>query len=851
MTRISDNLYSLTISPDIRGFYSVPQGEEILKMAFVFRNEDGSKQGKTSENGDFFVEVYELSLNINITSPEARSLVVELNDQIEVQASAILSTSISLYINDTFITFGDTDSTLTYTINADTNGEYWVRLDASDGDSTVADSFFYYVRPSVTVEALPEGMEWGINYIDEQTVLLALNAPYKDYVFAIGDFSGWVAKESNYMKNTPDGKTWWVEIGGLTSNKEYVYQYFVDGNLKIGDPYADKISDPWNDKWIPEETYPGLIEFPEGKASGIAAVFQTAQQAYTWTNTTFVSPAEEDLVIYELLVRDFTDKHSYKALIDTLGYLKNLGVNAIELMPISEFEGNESWGYNPSYYFAPDKYYGPKNDLKAFVDSCHSKGIAVILDMVLNHSFGQNPMVQLYLDHYAPDEIISQPESPWFNVSSPNQDYKWGADFNHESDDTKAFVDRVNKYWLTEYKFDGFRFDFTKGFTNKPGDGWAYDESRVNILIRMMHEIRSVNSNAYIILEHLTDNSEELVLSRNSMMLWGNINYNYNEGTMGYNEAGKSDFSWISYKKRGWDSPHLVGYMESHDEERLMFKNLAYGNVSENYNIKDLNTALKRVELAVTFFFTIPGPKMIWQFGELGYDISIDDPCRVCNKPILWEYYDNINRKNLYQVFSALTNLKTSYEVFSTTNFELNVAGKYKRINLYHNTMDVVVLGNFDVARGSLDPSFSRTGMWYEYFSGDSLEVTDVNANIDLLPGAYRIYTTERLTPPDIALDVIKYPDTSLDFSVDAFPNPSSDIFNISIYAKLPVKVDVSIYDMSGRIISRLATQLMVSGTQVIQWNGKSTAGTKIESGLYFVNIQSPRGSKVLKVIRQ
>ncbi|MCD6596177.1 MAG: T9SS type A sorting domain-containing protein, partial [Bacteroidales bacterium] len=287
------------------------------------------------------------------------------------------------------------------------------------------------------------------------------------------------------------------------------------------------------------------------------------------------------------------------------------------------------------------------------------------------------------------------------------------------------------------------------------------------------------------------------------------------------------------------------------DEERLMFKNLAYGNVSENYNIKDLNTALKRVELAVTFFFTIPGPKMIWQFGELGYDISIDDPCRVCNKPILWEYYDNINRKNLYQVFSALTNLKTSYEVFSTTNFELNVAGKYKRINLYHNTMDVVVLGNFDVARGSLDPSFSRTGMWYEYFSGDSLEVTDVNANIDLLPGAYRIYTTERLTPPDIALDVIKYPDTSLDFSVDAFPNPSSDIFNISIYAKLPVKVDVSIYDMSGRMISRLATQLMVSGTQVIQWNGKSTAGTKIESGLYFVNIQSPRGSKVLKVIRQ
>jgi len=242
---------------------------------------------------------------------------------------------------------------------------------------------------------------------------------------------------------------------------------------------------------------------------------------------------------------------------------------------------------------------------------------------------------------------------------------------------------------------------------------------------------------------------------------------------------------------------------------------------------------------------------MIWQFGELGYDVSIDDPCRVCNKPILWDYYNDINRKNLYQVFSALTNLKTSYEAFSTTNFELNVAGRYKRINLYHNTMDVVVLGNFDVTTGSLDPAFSKTGMWYEYFSGDSLEVTDVNASIDLLPGAYIIYRTKRLTTPDIALDVIKHPDISLDFSVEAFPNPSTDIFNISIYAELPTTVDVSIYDMSGRVISRLASQLRVSGMQVIQWNGKSTAGTEIESGLYFVKIHSPRGSQVLKIIRQ
>lgn len=75
-------------------------------------------------------------------------------------------------------------------------------------------------------------------------------------------------------------------------------------------------------------------------------------------------PDVNHLVIYELHIRDFLASHSYKDLIDTISYLKRLGINAIELMPVSEFEGNDSWGYNPSFYFAADKYYGPKDQLK-------------------------------------------------------------------------------------------------------------------------------------------------------------------------------------------------------------------------------------------------------------------------------------------------------------------------------------------------------------------------------------------------------------------------------------------------------------------------------------------------------
>lgn len=255
---------------------------------------------------------------------------------------------------------------------------------------------------------------------------------------------------------------------------------------------------------------------------------------------------------------------------DKIGYLKTLGVNAIELMPFNEFEGNDSWGYNPSFYFATDKAYGTSNDFKTFIDACHTNGIAVIMDIVLNHSYGQSPMVRMYQNG---DRVSS--ENPWYNTVSPNTSYSWGYDFNHESSYTKRFVDSVCAYWMKEYKIDGFRFDFTKGFTNTPGDGQQYDPSRIKVLKRIADEIRKRKSNAIIIFEHLADNSEERELSDYGILLWGNMNYNTNEATMGWGEESgggslKGDLSRASYKNRGWNKPNLVSYMESHDEERII-----------------------------------------------------------------------------------------------------------------------------------------------------------------------------------------------------------------------------------------------------------------------------------------
>ena len=217
---------------------------------------------------------------------------------------------------------------------------------------------------------LPSGLKRGINYDlnDPTKATLVLEAPSKDFVMVVGDMNNWEIDPDYLMNKTPDGEIFWLEITGLEAKKEYVFQYWVEGNIKIGDPYADKVADPWNDRYIPNSVYPNLPEYTR-TGNAIATVLQTDQDPFVWdvTEDIWERPAKEDLVIYELLIRDFIGSHNYQDMIDTLNYIQNLGVNAIELMPIMEFEGNESWGYNPMYFFAIYKYYGTKYDLKVFI----------------------------------------------------------------------------------------------------------------------------------------------------------------------------------------------------------------------------------------------------------------------------------------------------------------------------------------------------------------------------------------------------------------------------------------------------------------------------------------------------
>ena len=827
----------------IRSYYGVPVSEKILALAFVFRNANSSRAGRSETGGDIFLPIYEQGLQITLLQPQGSFVFLQPGDSLAILASAAYAVQMSLFIDDVLIHQVQDDS-LSYLWHPSDKGRKRIRLSAQDaGGSVKSLSLNAIVHQLQQSAPLPAGAVDGISYPTSSSATLVLYAPKKEFVYLLGDFNDWQPLPEYQMNRTDDGLRYWLTVTGLQPGKEYIFQYLVDGKLRIADPYTEKISDPWNDSAIDAITYPGLLLYPVDKTTEIAAVLQPEAPAYSWHSASFPKPQKTDLVIYELLLRDFSSRHDFRTLADTLNYLHRLGVNAVELMPIMEFEGNSSWGYNPSFYFAVDKYYGRKEELQRFIDLAHQRGIAVILDLVLNHSYGQSPLVRLYAS--------AMEQNPWYNATSPNPVYAWGYDLNHESVATQNFVDRVTSFWLQQFHVDGFRLDFSKGFTNTPGDGWAYDPARIVILKRIADHIWSIDPQAYVILEHFTDNAEEGVLADYGMMLWNNMNAKFNEATMGYHSEGKSNITAASYQARGWGKPHLLSYMESHDEERLMFKNLQYGNRSAGYSVKDTATALRRIEAAAALFFSIPGPKMIWQFGELGYDYSINYNGRLGVKPLRWDYLQDPRRRHLHQVMAALIQLKIDHPAFETNDYSLWDGGAVKRLNLNHAYANVTVIGNFDVVPANIDPSFQHVGWWYDYFSGDSVRVLNVHTPLALSPGDYRLYADKKWKMGEPATAVAQAAqDPPISFQLrQNFPNPFNQETRIPFVLMRSSQVRMDVYNLHGARIRTLYQGFLQRGEHQFSWDGREDTGKVVGSGIYFLQLHAAEGEQKIRML--
>ena len=733
--------------------------------------------------------------------------------------------------------------------NLETIG-FLVKAKDGTGDKKSQDAVYVVgtvVVPPVTEAPVPNGMLDGINFHanDASKVTLVLYAPGKEFVYLLGDFNNWEKQESYLLKKDSAKDRFWIELSGLSPQTNHMYQYLVDGNIRIADPYSTTILDEFNDAGIGGSTYPGLPAYPTGSTSHAITLLRTGDPAFNWQHDGFELPAKTDLVIYELLIRDFDALHSFNAVKNRLDYLEELGVNAIELMPVNEFDGNESWGYNPSFHMALDKYYGTPQAFKSLIDECHKRGMAVILDVVYNHATGQNPYYRMWNTSNGGYGGQASPDSPFFNAVATHS-YSVFNDFNHSKQATQDYVKRTVQYWIDEYHIDGFRWDLTKGFTqNCTGSETctnAYQADRVAVLKEYADYQWARDNDFYVIFEHLGTNQEETewvnyrLNEGKGIMVWGKLTDPYNEATMGYHDGGKSDFSWISYKERGWSVPANVSYMESHDEQRLMFKNLEYGNSSGSYNVKNLATALDRMEAAGAFFFTVPGPKMIWQFGELGYEVDINDPCRTCNKPIRWEYLQDPDRKAIYDTWAKLIRLRLQEEIFHTGNFTLDVNATtgLKKIQLTDNDNSATlkhinIIGNFGVTAQSIVPAFQQTGTWYDLLNDNSsITVNNVNAPINLQPGEFKVYASSQVALPveDFVLN---------DADIHVYPNPAGNSFRINRNVQ-----KVEIYDYTGRMVTRYEGDFFPD---------KEYDTSSLEPSMYFVRIHTDLGSSSKRLI--
>ena len=848
MTSNGDGTFSITITPETYYSLDAQEAATITRMGMVFRSANGSQEFKDNGCQDFFFNVG--SFQITLNTPASSSTIIDGGSSFPISATASQTADFTLKANGA--TINQQNGITGYSFSPVLNETTQFVLEANNGSETKSVSFEAIVRPTVTEAPVPNGMKDGINLnaSDNTKATLVFYAPGKEFVHVIGDFTNWGTNDTYLMKKDSSTDRFWIELTGLTPQSDHMYQYLIEGVLRVADPYSTLILDENEDQYIDDTRFPNLPSYPTGNTNHAVTWLRTGDAAYNWQVTNFQAPKKTDLIIYELLIRDFDSDQTFDAIKARLDYLQDLGINAIEFMPLNEFDGNLSWGYNPSFHMALDKYYGSPTAFKQLVDECHARGMAVIVDVVFNHATGQNPFYRMWNTNNGGYQGVASNDSPFFNAS-PTHDFNVFNDFNHDSQATQDYVKRVTQYWIEEYNIDGFRWDLSKGFTQKNSVGnvdlWGqYDSNRVALLKEYADYQWDINPDFYVILEHFADNSEETELINyrlnegKGMMVWGNHHGAYKEAALGYHDNGKSDFSWISYKNRSWSAPQNVSFMVSHDEERLMYENINFGNSSGSYDTKSFVTALGRMKIAGAFMFTVPGPKMIWQFDELGYDFSINrcpngtinNNCRTSEKPIRWDYFANGFRKDLYNTWSKLMKLKTGYELFETSDFTLDVANTngLKRIHLTDtNASDlqyVTIIGNFGVTQQNIVPDFQVTGTWYDLLDDNAtINVASSTTLITLEPGEFKVYGN---MPVSLSTET----EELLTSAVIIYPNPSRDYFLMNTNTK-----KVELFDIRGKRVKSFRDKSI----------GTEFPISDLNSGIYFVKITTDLNQKVVK----
>lgn len=692
----SDGSWMLNIG-DMRTYFGLNDNEKVAKIAIIARLASGAGNGY-GQTDDYFITVTDAGLQLSLVADGGAATTFHGDRRIQFTVNATSSCALSLSINGKSI--GTAEGTVLKASYDFTTSDtpYKVVATATSGQQKISEEMEVSCLPSSSRKDYPGGkpVQGAVKNADG-TVTFCLAAPGKTNVLLAGSWDEYRQLGSNVMNYTDyNGQRYfWTTIGQkLADNRYYPYYYMIDGTTCVGDPYAKLVLDPYSDGYLPSNCFAGLPAYPAGKvpSNTMLAVYRGDIDHYNWDSATtgFEIPDHRSLTIYEMLIRDFSgdgsdaDGKSFgtlKGAIEHIDYISSLGVNAVELMPVMEFNGNNSWGYNTNFYMALDKAYGRPDDLRDFVAACHRRGIAVILDIVFNQSDGLAPWYQMY---------GGAADNPFYNSTAPHA-YSVLNDWNQDNPLVKQHWKDVLAFWLTSYQVDGFRFDLVKGLganNSYSGGTDSYNASRVALMKELNKAITDIKPNAIHINELLGTAQEEKENGANGQLGWNKLSdasYDFATARPNGNSAAMNGFI---ASNRGLTTGQSVDYAESHDEPRVASKmrttNTQECDATVAYTAANpKSSSVKRLGAVAAQMLLTPGSKMIWQFGEIGADDAqgsdLEKLRAIAPK---WSQMENANRAGLLENYRELVHLrKKNPELFNGEDGTCTLSGYSNDLN--------------------------------------------------------------------------------------------------------------------------------------------------------------------------
>lgn len=458
-------------------------------------------------------------------------------------------------------------------------------------------------------------------------------------------------------------------------------------------------------------------------------------QPFAWTDDSFRAPSVDDMVVYELNVREFN--RDFQGVVDQLDYLHDLGVNTLELMPVTNVREDVEWGYTPLGFFAPDDRIGGVAGMKLLVNACHERGIAVIVDAVYAHAHPEFPYNLVY--------DVTREDNPMMGFFAGEFFSRPGTDYRKQF--TADYFLEVNKYWLSEFHVDGFRYDYVPGFYEGDPTGPGYAELVFATFEHAKTLAKFAAGSPPIIqcAEHLPDPIG--ILSKTySNCCWQNGLLDRARDMAKWHYVSADVAHLLDPQFQGYPTQYVnpsngdtmavapFQYLESHDHRRFVNE---FGVVDETdligepYGNRDLYYKLQPYVIAL---YTAKGIPMLWQGGEFVENWGLPDSGVARNlyeRPLHWEYFYDVPGRalvRLHRIMGALRRSRAALGARTGFFYHDLPAHRAAGVIAYRRDApgdDLLVALNFTDIPATVQVPFATAGHWVERIDGTgSVEVT-------------------------------------------------------------------------------------------------------------------------------